>query len=256
MKHLRQYIRQILKEDLDLDIDPGDIILTGKFKNKRRQVKDIGEDENGQPTINGKSILKFRIEKDLPFNKKSAATKQYIQQLADTISPPPSASQLTEELYTIQDQTESPHNPEHMQQAMDSNFQQLFVDLLKNNGIQENAGNLKNITNKYISITKDLKNYFNIERPLTLAQSLDIPLVSKQQTMSSAQSYSYPSGHTIQAFSLAHILSDRYPQLHTDLFNLANNIAQSRVDTAVHFPSDISAGITIARSIHSSIQYT
>ena len=39
MKHLRQYIRQILIEDLDLDIDPGDIILTGKFKNKFRWEK-------------------------------------------------------------------------------------------------------------------------------------------------------------------------------------------------------------------------
>ena len=38
-------------------------------------VKDIGEDELGQPTINGKPILKFRIEKHLPDEKKSKKTK-------------------------------------------------------------------------------------------------------------------------------------------------------------------------------------
>ena len=37
-------------------------------------VKDIGEDELVQPTVNGKPILKFRIEKFLPDEKKSKKT--------------------------------------------------------------------------------------------------------------------------------------------------------------------------------------
>ena len=47
-------------EGIDLDIEVGDIILGGKYKNKRMEVKEIGTDELGQPTINGKPILKFR----------------------------------------------------------------------------------------------------------------------------------------------------------------------------------------------------
>ena len=38
-------------------------------------VKDIGVDENGQPTINGKPALNFRIEKLLPQEKKSKKTQ-------------------------------------------------------------------------------------------------------------------------------------------------------------------------------------
>ena len=76
MKQLREYIRLILKESIPLDIEVGDVILTGKFKNKRTIVKSIGKDEYGHPTINGKSILKFKIEKQLPKNKQSAKTRE------------------------------------------------------------------------------------------------------------------------------------------------------------------------------------
>lgn len=61
-------------ESIELDIEVGDIVLGGKYRNKRIEVKEIGKDELGQPTINGKSILKFRIEKHLPDSKKSKKT--------------------------------------------------------------------------------------------------------------------------------------------------------------------------------------
>ena len=63
-----------LNESIDLDIEIGDILLGGKYKNKRTVVKEIGEDDIGQPTINGKPLLNFRIEKQLPDSKKSKQT--------------------------------------------------------------------------------------------------------------------------------------------------------------------------------------
>ena len=63
-------------ESIDLDIEVGDVLLGGKFKNKRIVVKEIGKDELGQPTVNGKSILKVRIEKHLPDSKKSKKTQE------------------------------------------------------------------------------------------------------------------------------------------------------------------------------------
>ena len=59
---------------IELDIEIGDILLGGRYKNKRIVVRDIGKDEFGQPTINGQTILKFRIEKFLPDEKKSKKT--------------------------------------------------------------------------------------------------------------------------------------------------------------------------------------
>ena len=66
--------RKFLAENIDVDIEVGDIVLGGKYKNKRIEVKEIGTDELGQPTINGKPMLKFRIEKFLPDEKKSKKT--------------------------------------------------------------------------------------------------------------------------------------------------------------------------------------
>lgn len=49
------------KEVLEIPIKVGDILLTGRFRNKPVKVKEIGVDELGQPTINGSPILKFRL---------------------------------------------------------------------------------------------------------------------------------------------------------------------------------------------------
>ena len=69
---------------IELDIEIGDVVLGGKFKNKRVIVKKIGKDDIGQPTINGKSLLKFRIEKQLPDNKKSAKTRELEKEEEET----------------------------------------------------------------------------------------------------------------------------------------------------------------------------
>lgn len=76
MKLIMEGWRKFLKEDIKLNIKKGDILLGGKFKNKRIVVKDIGVDDKGQPTINGKPILKFRIEKFLPDDMKSKKTRE------------------------------------------------------------------------------------------------------------------------------------------------------------------------------------
>ena len=51
----------LITEKIVLDIKPGDVILAGRFKNKKVVVKSIGKDEHGMPTINGKKVVNFRI---------------------------------------------------------------------------------------------------------------------------------------------------------------------------------------------------
>ena len=50
-----------VREDITIPINVGDIVLGGKFKNKKIKVKKIGKNEKGDITINGKSLLRFRI---------------------------------------------------------------------------------------------------------------------------------------------------------------------------------------------------
>ena len=49
-----------LNESPDLDIKVGDVILMGRFKNKKVKVKSITYNEKGDLLINGKPALKFR----------------------------------------------------------------------------------------------------------------------------------------------------------------------------------------------------
>jgi hypothetical protein len=49
-----------ISEDVIIPINSGDTVLTGKFKNKKTVIKDIGKDEHGMPTINGKQAVTFR----------------------------------------------------------------------------------------------------------------------------------------------------------------------------------------------------
>ena len=48
------------KEEIKLDVNVGDTILVGRFKNKKIKVKNIGKDKHGMPTINGRKIVNFR----------------------------------------------------------------------------------------------------------------------------------------------------------------------------------------------------
>ena len=51
-------------ESITLDVEIGDTVLMGKFKNKKVVVKTIGKDEHGMPTINGKKVATFRMIKE------------------------------------------------------------------------------------------------------------------------------------------------------------------------------------------------
>ena len=53
-----------LFENIVIPIKVGDTVLGGKFKNKRIVVKDIGKNEKGDITINGRPLLKYRMVVD------------------------------------------------------------------------------------------------------------------------------------------------------------------------------------------------
>jgi hypothetical protein len=56
-------LKDILNEEIKLNVKVGDTVLMGKFKNKKIVVKSIDKDEWGMPTINGKKAVTFRIPK-------------------------------------------------------------------------------------------------------------------------------------------------------------------------------------------------
>jgi len=69
------YNYKCLLEILNVDLNVGDTILVGKFKNKRAVVKGCcKKDKNNQPRIEtdvgDRSLFKFRINKLMPEKKR------------------------------------------------------------------------------------------------------------------------------------------------------------------------------------------
>jgi len=53
-----------IKDDIKIKINIGDTVLGGKFKNKPIVVKTISRNDNGDISINGKPLMKYRIPGD------------------------------------------------------------------------------------------------------------------------------------------------------------------------------------------------
>ena len=51
----------ITAEEITVPIEIGDVVLGGKFKNKRITVKTIGKNDKGDIAINGRPLLKYRL---------------------------------------------------------------------------------------------------------------------------------------------------------------------------------------------------
>ena len=68
--------------------------------------------------------------------------------------------------------------------------------------------------------------------------------------------FSYPSGHAMGSFTLATVLSAVFPDKKQALFDRAAQIAQSRVNAGVHYPSDIKEGGILGQATGEAILAT
>jgi 2'-5' RNA ligase len=74
--HTKIDLTAVKAASIDVDIEVGDTVLTGRFKNKKTVVKEIGTDSNGQPTINGMKLLAMRIDKLMPAKAEKKAGEE------------------------------------------------------------------------------------------------------------------------------------------------------------------------------------
>ena len=174
--------------------------------------------------------------------------REFVKESIFLIPAPPSQKERIKELKLIISQIENPYNSRDIHALLDKNFPDLFDAILTKSGHDSQIELIKKIKKEIRPLIKLHKNYFNEIRPRELAEKLNIDLNSK--FLKSAQTPSYPSGHTTQAFYLAHKLSEDYPDLRDKFFLLAEMVAQSRIDSGVHFPSDNDAGKILAYKIY------
>ena len=141
---------------------------------------------------------------------------------------------------------------EKLQQVCDKKFEKLFQVFLESRRKTYNVEYYEMLIDSLVPIIAKLKQYYSRPRPAELAKSMGIDFTG--DNLSSAQTPSYPSGHTIQAYVMAHMLSDQFPEHEDSLMKIAELVSQSRIDRGVHFPTDIEHGREIAESIHAQIK--
>ena len=161
---------------------------------------------------------------------------------------PPTELQRMTELPLIQHQYENRKAPAELQDALDKAPEKLFNTIIKSAGYPCAMSLIKELHSGIVDVVKNHKDHFSSERPAELASKVGYPLESDY--LDSAQTPSYPSGHTAQAYYTAFALSDLYPDLGDAFIGLAEAISDSRVDRGVHFPSDITAGKQLAEVLY------
>ena len=115
---------------------------------------------------------------------------------------------------------------------------QVFKQYCKESGLILDWQNIKILMKELKLATRHLKNQY--KRPRPKSELLNHSNLFKK--IKDMDSYSYPSGHTSQAYFLANIIGDMYPEARADLESIAALIGQSRIENAVHYPSDVEYG--------------
>ena len=69
----------------------------------------------------------------------------------------------------------------------------------------------------------------------------------------SVSGYSYPSGHSMGSYTLATVLGAVFPDKKQAFLDRAAEIAQSRVNAGVHYPSDIAEGEVLGKATGAAI---
>ena len=162
--------------------------------------------------------------------------------------PPPEGSRVAE-LGAILDQYHNRKCPVQLQTALDRDVTGLFNSVLAVHGYPPATELIKSMIKLIHPVIIAHKEHFDQQRPHELAGSWNIPFQSDFDEMKTAQSPSYPSGHTTTAYYLAGRLSQLFPRAAGDLHRLAAMIAESRIDRGVHFPSDNEGGRQLAAAL-------
>ena len=95
------------------------------------------------------------------------------------------------------------------------------------------------------SLILQAKYKYNRPRPKQLGAMRGVAIESRHST--SADTPSYPSGHTTQAYFLTGVISKQYPEVKEKMEEFAKAVSDSRLHAGLHFESDANAGMKMAQ---------
>lgn len=128
----------------------------------------------------------------------------------------------------------------------------VFSELHEELGLEFDLDELKLHLRESSKYIMELKYKYNRPRPHQIAEFYGIDLNGVE--MDSMKTPSIPSGHATQGYLLGLFYSKRYPEYRKEFMNLAEDIAESRLNAKAHFPSDKKAGIDLAKKLFDNLK--
>jgi membrane-associated phospholipid phosphatase len=177
----------------------------------------------------------------LPYLKTESYLDNLLGELASYPFPSNNGQDVIDEITQLINYTNTLSSDEIIQKRYkiyDENFEGYFINVMSNAGADRD-----DVTNTINEIKKDiygfiikLKYHYQRVRPIQLSHILSMRLYPFDSV--TADTPSYPSGHSIQSKVYAEVLGNKYPKFYNKLQELAADIYQSRLAMGIHYPSD------------------
>ena len=164
--------------------------------------------------------------------------------------PENSSRETREELQWLLNYNDGAINIEFIKEGDDVN--KVFKKYCEEHNLQYDEGYYKKILKESSKTILAMKYHYNRPRPYQLGEYYNIPDF-KIHKLDSANTPSYPSGHTTQGYLMAHLLGKEYTGHYDNFKQLANFISNSRFMARAHYPSDCVFGMKVAEHIFGKV---
>jgi hypothetical protein len=176
------------------------------------------------------------VNKEIINNLKNSYFSEFLQN--NRIKSPPTNQSLKTRM-ELEYLSELPENREFVEKYDDG--KKVFMDFLSDINEKVNEAVIDTLIEESSKVVNFYKNLFNRPRPKQLGRLYNIEL-GEVVELSSMKTPAYPSGHSVQGFLLAKVLSDAFPKHKKELIDIGKKISYSRQIGRAHYPSDSKAG--------------
>ena len=171
--------------------------------------------------------------------------------IAETPPPDNGSKQTLKELHWLLDYNDGKIDNEMIKEG--DEVIDVFEKYCKENNLKFDRSYYKKVLKESAKIILKLKYHYNRPRPYQLAEFYGIEDF-KVHKLDTANTPSYPSGHSIQGYMMGSILGNKYPSHYQPFMDLGSFVSESRLMARAHFPSDVSFGESIGILIFNSIK--
>ena len=177
----------------------------------------------------------------IPFLKTETFLDSLLSELYSYPYPDNNSQEVIDEINKLTDYTNSvADNPDLIKryEIYDAEFENYLVKSLSNVGVpeQEVIDTINSLKEDILPLILKLKYYYQRIRPNQLSHMLQMRLYPFASV--SADTPSYPSGHTYSSKIYCNVLGNMYPKLFQELDKLAKDVSDSRQYLGLHYASD------------------